>query len=99
MYLKCITKNNITRLYFYESYYKDQKTRQRMVKGLGRLDELEKLYPNPVSHFTELAKNETDVIYAKKLADMGMAVFINSGRPVDGKFYGTWILPESLTSN
>lgn len=47
----------------------------------------------------ELANGETDVIYAKKLADLGMAVFINSGRPVDGKFYGTWVLPESLTPN
>lgn len=47
----------------------------------------------------ELADIENDVIYAKKLADLGMAVFINSGRPVDGKFYGTWVLPESLTAN
>lgn len=47
----------------------------------------------------ELASTENDVIYAKKLADLGMAIFINSGRPVDGKFYGTWVLPESLTSN
>lgn len=59
MYLKSITKNNVTRLYFYESYYKDKKTHQRMVKSLGRLDELKKLYLDPVSHFTDLAKKET----------------------------------------
>lgn len=73
MYLKSIKKNNITRLYFYESYYKDQKTRQRMVKSLGRLDELERLYPNPVSYFTELAKKET----LKQKADKNMLLTID----------------------
>ena len=73
MYLKSIKKNNITRLYFYESYYKDQKTRQRMVKSLGRLDELEKLYPDPVPHFTELAKKET----LKQKADKNMSFTID----------------------
>jgi hypothetical protein len=73
MYLKTIKKNNITRLYFYESYYKDQKTRQRMVKSLGRLDELERLYPNPVSYFTELAKKET----LKQKADKNMLFTID----------------------
>lgn len=73
MYLKSIKKNNITRLYFYESYYKDQKTRQRMVKSLGRLDELERLYPNPVSYFTELAKKEA----LKQKADKNMLLTID----------------------
>ena len=73
MYLKSITKNNITRLYFYESYYKDKKTRQRLVKSLGRLDELEKSYPDPVSYFTALAKEET----LKQKADKNMSFTID----------------------
>ena len=59
MFLKSITKNNVTRLYFYESYYKDKKTKQRMVKSLGRLDDLEKIYSDPIAHFEKLAKEET----------------------------------------
>jgi transposase len=59
MFLKCVTKNNVTRLYFYESYYKDQKSHQRLVKSLGRLDELEKSYSDPVAYFKELAIKET----------------------------------------
>ncbi len=73
MFLKSITKNNVTRLYFYESYYKDKKTRQRMVKSLGRLDELEKSHPDPVSYFTELAKEET----LKQKADKNMSFTID----------------------
>jgi len=64
--------------------------------AITHLEYLHKFYDE---NKIELASSENDVIYAKKLADLGMAVFINSGRPVDGKFYGTWVLPEILTSN
>lgn len=66
------------------------------VTAATHLEYLHKFYEE---NKIELAKSETDVIYAKKLADLGMAVFINSGRPVNGKFYGTWVLPECLTAN
>jgi transposase len=56
MFVKSITKNNITRLYYYESYYKDGKVKQRMVEPIGRLDVLEKTYDDPVAHFKEKAK-------------------------------------------
>lgn len=59
MFLKPITKKGVTRLYFYESYYKDGKTKQRMVESLGRLDELEKTYEDPVAHFNRVAKERT----------------------------------------
>ncbi len=75
MFLKCVTKNNVTRLYFYESYYKDQKTRQRLVRSLGRLDELEKLYSDPVAHFKELAIEET----LRQDADKNMSFTIDFG--------------------
>ena len=60
MYLKVITKDNITRLYFYESYYKDGKAKQRIVESLGRLDVLEKKYEDPISYFKKLAAERTD---------------------------------------
>ena len=73
MFLKTITKKNVTRLYFYESYYKDGKSHQRLVRSLGRLDELEKLYIDPISHFTELAKKET----LEQKAEKNMSVNID----------------------
>ena len=60
MFLKPITKNNITRLYFYESYYQDGKVRQRMIEPLGRLDDLKKIHEDPISYFKRLAEERTD---------------------------------------
>ena len=66
MFLKTITKKGVTRLYFYESYYEPSKVkgekgriRQRSLKSLGSLDELKKLYDDPIAHFTEIAKQRS----------------------------------------
>lgn len=55
MYLKQIAKKGITRLYFYESFYSNKKTSSRPVESLGRLEELEKTYPDPIAHFKKIA--------------------------------------------
>lgn len=55
MYLKIITKKGISRLYFYESYYKNGKPNQRCIESLGRLDELQKQFDDPVSYFKKIA--------------------------------------------
>lgn len=55
MYLKKITKKGVTRLYFYESFYTNRKTTSRPVEVLGRLDELGKIYPDPIAHFKKIA--------------------------------------------
>jgi len=60
MFLKSIAKNNVTRLYFYESYYKDGKAKQRMVEPIGRLDELRKEYDDPVAYFKRIADERTE---------------------------------------
>lgn len=59
MYLKTITKKGISRLYFYESYYKNGKPNQRCIESLGRLDELQKQFDDPVSHFKKIAAERT----------------------------------------
>ena len=59
MFLKPITKKSITRLYFYESYYKDGKVRQRMVEPIGRLDVLKNTYDDPIAHFKKIAEERT----------------------------------------
>lgn len=60
MYLKVITKKGVSRLYLYESYYKNGKANQRCVESLGRLDELQKQFVDPVSHFKKIAQERTD---------------------------------------
>ena len=63
MYLKTITKKGISRLYLYESYYKNGKPNQRCIESLGRLDELQKQFEDPISHFKKVAADRT---YEKK---------------------------------
>ena len=58
MYLKVITKKGISRLYLYESYYKNGKANQRCIESLGRLDELQKQFDDPVSHFKKVAEEK-----------------------------------------
>ena len=59
MYLKPIKNKDVTRLYFYESYYQDGKVKQRLVESLGRLDDLKKVYDDPVAYFDSIAKERT----------------------------------------
>ena len=60
MFLKVITKKGVPRLYLYESYYKNGKSTQRCMESLGRLDELQKQFDDPVSHFKKVAEQRTE---------------------------------------
>jgi hypothetical protein len=73
MYLKQITKNGITRLYFYEAHYEPAlqaggkaRTRQKLVKCLGNLGDLKKQYDDPVAYFSNLAKEENQATKAQR---------------------------------
>lgn len=73
MYLKQITKNGITRLYFYEAHYEPAlqvggkgRTRQKLVKCLGNLGDLKKQYDDPVAYFSNLAKEENQATKADR---------------------------------
>ncbi len=59
MFLRTITIKGITRLYFYESYFENGKTKQKCVESIGRLDELQKKYDDPVSYFKKIAEERT----------------------------------------
>lgn len=59
MFLKIITKKGVARLYLYESYYKNGKSNQHCIESLGRLDELEKQFDDPVAHFRKIAADRT----------------------------------------
>lgn len=58
MFLRSITIKGITRLYFYESYYENGRTKQKCIENLGRLDELQKRFDDPVSHFKKVAEEK-----------------------------------------
>jgi transposase len=59
-----ISKRRNGRTYLYiEKGYRDEttkKSRSKIVKSLGYLDELEKQYPDPITHFKELARKMTE---------------------------------------
>lgn len=74
MYLKKITKKGVSRLYFYESFYANKKTTSRLVEALGRLDKLEKKYPDPIAHFKKIA-NERN---AEKQLNKNISVAIDT---------------------
>jgi hypothetical protein len=73
MYLKKVKIKDVTRLYFYESFYekneekgKKGRIKQRVIESLGKLEELKKQYPDPIAHFKKLAKQKTQEKKAAK---------------------------------
>ena len=82
MYLKPITIKGITRLYFYESYYENKKSCSRPVESLGRLDELQKIYPDPIAHFKEVAIQKTEEL--KKSKDILITIDMDESMDVGG---------------
>lgn len=72
MFLRTITIKGITRLYFYESYYENGKTKQKCVENLGRLDELKKQFDDPLSHFKKTAEQRTQEKRASRSASLNI---------------------------
>ena len=60
-------KTGRTKLKIVEGYRKEGKVKQRMVKDLGYLDELEKQFDDPIAHFKAVAKQMTARILAMVL--------------------------------
>lgn len=81
MFLRTITIKGVTRLYFYESYYKNGKTKQKCLENLGRLDELQKQFADPVSHFKRVAEERT----IEKKTSMKTSVTIDPASSMDIK--------------
>lgn len=51
--------NGKTYLSFVQGYRQDGKVKQKTIEKLGYLEDLEKLYPNPISHFKQIAKERS----------------------------------------
>ncbi len=74
MYLKVITKKGVSRLYLYESYYKNGKASQHCIESLGRLDELQKRFDDPVSHFKKVAEERTKEMKAARKTSVSIGL-------------------------
>ena len=61
MFLGTIYENKTGRkiLKIVEAYRLNGRSKKRMIQNLGYLDELEKIYPDPIAHFKEIAKQMT----------------------------------------
>jgi len=86
MFLRKSTNKNTGRTYLSIVHsYRDKElktTRSKVIKSIGFLDELEKIYDNPISHFTEEAKK----MELKRLvdqADFTFSIHRNSLIPTD----------------
>ena len=68
VYLKINTANGKSYLYIVQSYRepKTKKTKKTIIKSLGCLEDLEKVYPDPISHFRAVVKNMNENAVTKK---------------------------------
>lgn len=60
MYLKKSISNGKVYLSFVQGYRQDGKVRQKTIEKLGYLEDLEKIYPDPIAHFKQVAKERTE---------------------------------------
>ena len=56
MFLRSITVKGVTRLYFYESYFDNGKTRQKCIENLGRLGSLTPKIPQSLDRLIFLCQ-------------------------------------------
>jgi hypothetical protein len=59
MYLKKSISNGKVYLSFVQGYRQDGKVKQKTIEKLGYLDDLKKIYDDPISHFKAVAKERT----------------------------------------
>lgn len=60
MYLKISMSNGKPYLSFVQGYRQDGKVKQKTIEKLGYLEDLEKEYPDPISHFKQVAKERSE---------------------------------------
>jgi len=81
MYLKQIPqKNGRVKLAVYESYREGKRTRQRTVRPLGYLDELEAVHDDPVAWGKAVAAEMTE---AKRAAEQAVPIEIHPAQKID----------------
>lgn len=73
MYLRKSKSNGKFYLSFVQGYRLDGKVKQKTIEGLGYLEDLEKLYSDPISHFKKIAKERTLTESAPKSIELNLS--------------------------
>ncbi len=98
MYLKKTKlKSGKTFLSIVEGYREDGKSKSRTVKKIGYLDSLEKDFDDPITHFTQLARDMS----LKQQQDSALSISINTNDTIDvgHNLFNVGYLPLKLIYN
>jgi Transposase DDE domain len=72
MYLKKSMSNGKPYLSFVQGYRQDGKVKQKTIEKLGYLEDLEKIYPDPIAHFKQVAKERTEKEVPQKVLELNL---------------------------
>lgn len=72
MYLKKSMSNGKPYLSFVQGYRQDGKVKQKTIEKLGYLDDLEKEYPDPITHFKQVAKERSMSEVSQKTLELNL---------------------------
>lgn len=78
MYLKKSVSNGKPYLSFVQGYRQDGKVKQKTIEKLGYLEDLEKLYDDPISHFKQIAKERTLEENPQKILELNLSALLPS---------------------
>lgn len=72
MYLKKSLSNGKPYLSFVQGYRQDGKVKQKTIEKLGYLEDLEKIYPDPIAHLKQVAKERTENESVQKTLELNL---------------------------
>lgn len=72
MYLKKSLSNGKIYLSFVQGYRQDGKVKQKTIEKLGYLEDLEKIYPDPIAHFKQVAKERSKSEISQKTLELNL---------------------------
>ena len=96
MYLKKSISNGKTYLSFVQGYRQDGKVKQKTIEKLGYLEDLKKIYDDPISHFKQVAKERV----LKERPVQGLSIDLDSRLPDQASFRRNlgYAVPKSIYS-
>lgn len=72
MYLRTSISNGKPYLSFVQGYRQDGKVKQKTIEKLGYLEDLEKIYPDPIAHFKQVAKTRSETEITPKTLKLNL---------------------------
>lgn len=96
MYLRKSMSNGKPYLSFVQGYRQDGKVKQKTIEKLGYLEDLEKLYTDPISHFKQVAEERSKSESPQKKLEMDLSS--NLPDEVDFRKNVGYAVPKSVYS-